>query len=364
MEALSRWWHQPDHFDWISAYLQARGLTRPMQKLVAAISLSLALFTPVNTLWGPPSLNESLAIALGVAAVLAGLGFAAMWLVRWPTARRSLVFMMTAIVFVVLGSLNQANSMAAMVVCSALTLSAGYLAFFHTAPYMVINSAAAIVVAGVAAVRLALGGDVVLALWVYFLIVEINLAVPLGIQIVVRALGFDLLQSDRDPLTGLLNRRAFEHAVIGVVVAREDPDSFLAVAMVDLDHFKVINDTRGHAAGDATLVAVSRALRESTPETAVICRAGGEEFLVADIVASAVPAELGLRLCRAVGTAPIAVTASVGTASIALSTVTTDDVTEAIHRIVAEADAAMYGAKRRGGNRVHHGGASDRDPPR
>jgi len=74
---------------------------------------------------------------------------------------------------------------------------------------------------------------------------KINLAVPLPIQIVVRALGIDLLQSDRDPLTGRLNRRAFQHAVIAVLVARDDPDSFLALAMLDLDHFKAINDTNG-----------------------------------------------------------------------------------------------------------------------
>jgi GGDEF domain-containing protein len=73
---------------------------------------------------------------------------------------------------------------------------------------MLANVTAAAVVGAVAAVRLALEENVILALWTYFLVVEINLAVPLAIQTVVRALGIDLLQSDRDPLTGLLNRRA------------------------------------------------------------------------------------------------------------------------------------------------------------
>jgi predicted signal transduction protein with EAL and GGDEF domain len=207
------------------------------------------LFTPVNVLWGPATLNRSVEILLGVGAALAGLGFAAMWLARWPTERRSLAFAMTAIAFVALGSLNQANPLIALMVCTALTVSGGYLAFFHTAPYMLANVTAAAVVGAVAAVRLALEENVILALWTYFLVVEINLAVPLAIQTVVRALGIDLLQSDRDPLTGLLNRRAFQHTVIGVLVARDDPDSFLALAMLDLDRFKSINDTNGHVAG-------------------------------------------------------------------------------------------------------------------
>ncbi len=314
MRRISRWWRQPDHFDWLSGYLHARDLTGPTQKLMAVISASLALVSPFNVLWGPAAVNESLAILLAVFAVFAGLGFAAMWLMRWPTERRSLAFAMTAIAFVALGGLNQANPLIGLMVCTALTISGGYLAFFHTAPYMVAHITVAAVVGAVAAVRLAQEENVILALWTYFLVVEVNLAVPLAIQIVVRALGIDLLQSDRDPLTGLLN---------------------------------------------AALVAVSRALRECTTETAVICRAGGEEFLVADIVADAAPKHLGQRLCDAVGSAPIPVTASVGTASTALRTVTTDDAIEVLHRLITDADAAMYAAKRDGGNRARYC-----DPPR
>jgi hypothetical protein len=134
MSRISRWWRQPDHFDWLSGYLHGRDLTRPTQKLMAVISASLALFTPVNVLWGPATLNRSVEILLGVGAALAGLGFAPMWLARWPTERRSLAFAMTAIAFVALGSLNEANPLIGLMVCTALTVSGGYLAFFHTAP--------------------------------------------------------------------------------------------------------------------------------------------------------------------------------------------------------------------------------------
>ena len=65
------------------------------------------------------------------------------------------------------------------------------------------------------------------------------------------ALGVDLLNADRDPLTGLLNRRAFFFERAGqLVVTQGFAGAHLVVAMIDLDRFKLLNDTEGHAAGD------------------------------------------------------------------------------------------------------------------
>lgn len=94
MRRIMRWWRQPDHYAWLSGYLQARSLASPTQKLMAVISGSLALF-PVNILGGPASYPRSVAIVLSVGPALAGLGFAAMWLSRLPTRRQSLAFAMT-----------------------------------------------------------------------------------------------------------------------------------------------------------------------------------------------------------------------------------------------------------------------------
>jgi diguanylate cyclase (GGDEF)-like protein len=139
-------------------------------------------------------------------------------------------------------------------------------------------------------------------------------------------------------------------------MARREGSSHLALAMIDLDQFKAINDSRGHAVGDATLVAVGQALRENSRETAVIGMIGGEEFLVADLVATADATAWGERLCGAIAATPFSVTASVGTATIALSHFGAEDVNERHGRLLAEADAAMYAAKRNGGNqaRGHH----------
>lgn len=352
MRRIARWWRAPDHFSWLSGYLQSRDLTRATQRMMATVSVSLVLY-PANAIWGPPSINRSLGIAIGVIAGTVGFIFAVLWLTRWPTTRQSIAFALSGSVCIAVGCLLQSNPLIGVLACSALAITGGYLAFFHTAPYMVANFAIAVIVGAIAATRLAMTGDELLAASAYFLVLELNTAVPLAIQIVVRALGIDLLQSDRDPLTGLLNRRALEHAVVGVLMTRDADASHLALAIIDLDQFKAINDSRGHAVGDATLAAVGRALRENSCKTAIIGRIGGEEFLVADFVATTAEATaMGERLCNAVATVPFSVTASIGTAIIELGD---GDASAAYKWLFAEADAAMYAAKRNGGNqaRVH-----------
>lgn len=87
--------------------------------------------------------------------------------------------------------------------------------------------------------------------------------------------------SIRDPLTGLLDRGAFD--VCLDIQARKATLSGrpLAIAMIDIDHFKAVNDTRGHPAGDAVLTWIAGWLRRSVRETDLVARYGGEEFVVA-----------------------------------------------------------------------------------
>lgn len=90
------------------------------------------------------------------------------------------------------------------------------------------------------------------------------------------------LQATTDPLTGLFNRRAFENRVRRLHV---DGDSFTLV-MADLDHFKLLNDTYGHDAGDRALTAFAEVVRSTVRSTDVVCRWGGEEFTFALVGAS------------------------------------------------------------------------------
>ncbi len=72
MQWVGRWWRQPDHFDWLSGYLQTRGMATAMRRGLALVAASLAL-VPVNALWGPASIDDRLAVSLALVASLAGL---------------------------------------------------------------------------------------------------------------------------------------------------------------------------------------------------------------------------------------------------------------------------------------------------
>jgi two-component system cell cycle response regulator len=157
-----------------------------------------------------------------------------------------------------------------------------------------------------------------------------------------------------DTLTGLLNRRAFLDA-IERERARSDRHSFpLSVLLIDVDHFKRINDGRGHPAGDAVLRGIARILSNVARKSDFVARWGGEEFVVAFPQTSEAGARVAAeRVRRAVaaepqaapdGGPPISVTVSVGVASA--------EAPWCVDRLVGNADAAMYAAKARGRNRV------------
>lgn len=154
--------------------------------------------------------------------------------------------------------------------------------------------------------------------------------------------------SREDPLTGLMNLRGFRQAM----TARDAGRDRFAIAFLDIDHFKAINDRYGHHGGDTLLVAVAYRLANSLRPQDVLARIGGEEFAVlmpCDDAQEA--ARLGEHLRTAIATArlrletdELAVTVSVGIAMSAPG-LTADGALKA-------ADGAMYLAKRRGRNQV------------
>ena len=144
-----------------------------------------------------------------------------------------------------------------------------------------------------------------------------------------------------DPLTGVGNRRLFDQA-LGIEMARARRYGVpLSLVLADLDHFKRVNDTRGHAAGDEVLREVGRALRECARGADVVARYGGEEFA---IILPHTTLEQALRFAerarRAISGLPAGVTASFGAAQLGPQ----DDAA----RLAAGADAALYRAKAAG----------------
>jgi diguanylate cyclase (GGDEF)-like protein len=353
MTGRSGRWRGTDHYDWLSAYLYARGIAVATRTMMSSISGSLALIlATVLVLSGGP--HRPISLTMTWTAFAIGVVGAVLWAVRWPTWKQSLIFGLATNCSIALACLAHPNSQAALMGCIAFATSGAYIAFFHGARVVAYNFVVAATVSVFEAVRLGMSGHPALAVLGLFLILEVNIATPLAIHTLVRALGIDLLSADRDPLTGLLNRRAFHRKLFGLVIARDEVDVYLMVALVDIDDFKSVNDRYGHAAGDQALVEVAQALRATVRESAAIARSGGEEFLIADISSIADPRPLAQRICTAIAALPTAITASVGTACAPLADLHDGAHIPLIDELVRAADSAMYHAKRNGGNRIHH----------
>jgi diguanylate cyclase (GGDEF)-like protein len=153
-------------------------------------------------------------------------------------------------------------------------------------------------------------------------------------------------ESLHDPLSGLANRQLFRDRAERVIAEARRTGATAAVMIIDLDHFKEINDTLGHQIGDELLVEVARRLERSLPEQATVARLGGDEFavLIAEAGGRERAEELATAMLRAltspmlVGDIRLSVQASAG---IALAPQHGSDV----FTVMKRADVAMYDAK-------------------
>jgi diguanylate cyclase (GGDEF)-like protein len=158
-----------------------------------------------------------------------------------------------------------------------------------------------------------------------------------------------------DPLTGLYNRRYLVEQAPRIWRQARRDGTRVAAMVLDLDHFKRLNDAHGHAAGDAVLRAVAAALSAGVRPADVLARTGGEELVVLGMVGDgAEAARLAERLRAAVAAsrtdAGHGVTASIGVAL--TRPADGEDARDALWRLVDRADAAMYEAKQQGRDRV------------
>lgn len=161
-------------------------------------------------------------------------------------------------------------------------------------------------------------------------------------------------EAQEDPLTGVLLRRALEPRLNQAYYRISDRGGAMSVILVDIDHFKKVNDTYGHGVGDRALVAVSGLLKAAKREEDLLCRYGGEEFLLlVDGVAGEDALGMADRLRRQVEALPFEVegqrvqlTFSGGVACFP------DLYIKSAAELILFADEALYESKRRGRNRV------------
>lgn len=159
-------------------------------------------------------------------------------------------------------------------------------------------------------------------------------------------------QARTDPLTGFLNRRGMDEVVAREVARARRIPAPLAVAMIDIDHFKSVNDEHGHDVGDRALVHLAALARSVMRETDVLCRYGGEEFVAVLPGADGQGAHFVIDRMRvmlektplAEGALKVQLRFSAGVAQLGNA--------DTCESLIKRADQALYEAKRGGRNRV------------
>ncbi|MEQ1700739.1 MAG: EAL domain-containing protein [Ilumatobacteraceae bacterium] len=193
---------------------------------------------------------------------------------------------------------------------------------------------------------------VVRSLSAVLLAAVVTLRVVMAVRVNNQAQAELLHGAQTDPLTGLPNRTVLLEQINDLLRNSWSQEQHPTIYFVDLDRFKNINDSLGHAAGDEVLVTVARRLVNAVPEGAMVARLSGDEYVVFDATAKSPGAALALaermlalfREPLALSQGDVFVTASIGVATIsATSTTSPED-------IVRHADTAMYRAKDAGRN--------------
>ncbi|WP_117194941.1 GGDEF domain-containing protein [Rhizobium terrae] len=203
----------------------------------------------------------------------------------------------------------------------------------------------------------------------YAFVMQVGASI-LGFLLALTVLGIVMLDvvgqhrhaAEHDPLTDLLNRRGFERATPDFA---RDAFPSGAVLVCDIDHFKLVNDLFGHAAGDSVIVGLAKVLRDGLPKEALAARFGGEEFVAflpgvtlaeAGVLANAIRLTFGARNWRE-GGIDQQVTASFGVSSTARGD-------HSMHDAIGRADACLYAAKAGGRNQVVTEGSQPANMPR
>ncbi len=159
--------------------------------------------------------------------------------------------------------------------------------------------------------------------------------------------------STHDPLTGLANRRLLMGQLPALLANAQRRGEPLCVLMLDLDHFKRVNDTYGHSIGDQTLVAVARTVEKDVRKGDILARYGGEEFVV---ICPSADEDAGVQIAERIRESVASLDAVHlgfdGVQTISIGLVVADDAHRSPTELLARADEALYEAKSSGRDRV------------
>nr|WP_249277269.1 GGDEF domain-containing protein [Rhodococcus sp. 06-621-2] len=345
MRQFLRWWYHPADYDWTVAYHRRDPLLRNANWAVSswcglyAVLCVLAAHTPAGV---PEGNGRVIAYSLAATATVIAL----VWLRRsWLSRTMSRVFVGYLEIGAVVLLLSLQDPFVALPCAAALGVIGSYIVTFHSPKLFVAHQVLSVTTVGVLFTEAVTSpdADVVLACAYLVVLTLVLFSAPILAHMLLLLLRRDAASAFYDPLTGLLNRRGFDSVFAERV---RGPGSLM---IVDLDDFKGINDSYGHAHGDMVLRDIASTLYAEFPAPALSARIGGEEFLILveadDAEALARAQRLLVRLDKG--------RAGSTTVSIGVARLPARSSVEDLWRACDRADAAMYTAKKAGGNSIH-----------
>ncbi|MCS3779605.1 GGDEF domain-containing protein [Tsukamurella ocularis] len=346
-QLASEWWRGGPTYDERITYLENRSLLRVVRTVVSACALLLCLIFVGMLASGPLS-------AAFVGAHVAAAVTALYWVIRWQfggaLSRREAVLFVTSSIAAIYSVAAFCEPLTAAICLASFALIATFAALVLTTQAFLLN--AALILAALVTVVVAIGGEhgVVTAALTATVLACTTVGAPTTLQFSLCISWQDTTEVGTDLLTGALNRRGLRTTWAAWVMRRASAAEQVCALVIDLDGFKPVNDTYGHAAGDDILIRVTRVLRAIGAEyDATVARLGGDEFALlvlgrpaADCLALAERIRVAITEISLVD--GVRVAASIGVSvheSPRLGTTLLD-------RILADADSAMYQAKRTG----------------
>ncbi|WP_169813228.1 GGDEF domain-containing protein [Nocardia jejuensis] len=360
LRLLREWWREDVDYQWVVDAIASRSALGILKVAIGWSGLAAPMIG-VLTVLSPAGPSTHLGRTVLWILIAGGIAWAAHWLVLpWPGKRASLALVAAADGCVTVMCAVSTGYAIRSVGTILLLIVGVYVSAFHSPKVLAAHTVWSMGSVGVFAAPLFGSGDTTSAV-VMMLGMAAAVVVPPGLQFCYWVLRSEMLS---DPLTMLLSRRGLDYHA-APMLARRTPVP-LGVLMIDLDRFKVVNDTFGHCAGDDVLVRTADRLRRAAPAGSIVSRFGGEEFAIivrlpAD---SALAAADRLRCAVAEPIGSISVTASIG-----LALVNRDVAGErnrcSLREVIRSADQAMYQAKQQGGDAVVVAGTlSPADPER
>ncbi|WP_019926209.1 diguanylate cyclase [Nocardia sp. BMG111209] len=336
---VSAWWRDPVDYRWLVGTFESRGALRALKMVVAIAGLAMAVTAVLNWRYTTGVLSVVL-----IVDIVAGVLWAVRWSVApWPGEWTSLVLVAIADLLITCGCLADSGGFFSIVSLSWLIVTGGYLTVFHGPRILVLHAGwSVLVVLTMSWFRLFGQDDNLVRASMVLTMGGLMAGLMPTLQFCSWVLRIHALS---DPLTDLLNRRGLDYYVSRWFGPHDREP--ISVMTIDVDRFKAVNDTLGHAEGDRVLLRIADCLRAESPPGAVVVRSGGEEFVVAAHLSGDAAAGEAERLRHAIEAAVGPVTASIGV-GVAERRSPGRDLTA----LLLSSDSAMYRAKQSGGNTV------------